>query len=51
MKLRVIKAAEELHDVEIEKRECKFEDEGSELKIFRYLLPKFLFELIFSLLN
>ena len=37
MKLRVIHAAEELHDVDIEKRQCKFEDEGSELKIFRYL--------------
>ena len=35
MKLRVIHAAEELHHVEIEKRQCKFEDEGSELKIFR----------------
>ena len=37
MKLRVIHAAEELHNVDIEKRQCKFEDEGSELKIFRYL--------------
>ena len=42
MKLRVIHAAEELHNVDIEKRQCKFEDEGSELKIFRYTFAYYL---------
>ena len=35
LKLRVIKANNDLKAIAIEKRKCKFEDEGSELKIFK----------------